>query len=368
MLQNRILVAVQAALLVLILIASLNIAVGPLRLEGIRWHTLLNFSFHIILLPLLIIYLPLSKLKQANVSTTEVYLKGLSYGLAAGLLSAVYTHTISYPGSFLFQIHSNEVLTDVGQNSVEFGISLSTNFAGYTKNTGLPMFFAEVFLFSLFYWLYVLLYLQAFALLRKRKLKKQLKQQQLDILRYQLNPHFLFNSLNSIRGMLYEDVNEARFLLAEFRSLFQHHFENKSHLIDVSEEVALCNHYLKLEQVRFEERMQLKWQIDEVCEGAKLPSMSLFTLIENAVKHGIAQLIYGGCVEVSINKRGRELVISVINPINPNAQADGTKTGLSNLDNRLTLLYENDFTLSCEKGAEQFKVELTVPFKIEAKA
>lgn len=358
----------QAALLVLILIASLNIAVGPLRLEGIRWHTLVNFSFHIIVLPLLIIYLPLSKLKQANVSTTEVYLKGLAYGLAAAVLSAIYTHTISYPGSFLFQLHSNEVLAEAGQSSVEFGLSISTNFAGYKKDAGLSMFLAEIFIFALFYWFYVLSYLQAFALLRKRKLRKQLKQQQLDILRYQLNPHFLFNSLNSIRGMLYEDVNEARFLLAEFRSLFQHHFENKSHLIDVAEEVALCNHYLKLEQVRFEERMQLTWHIDPNCETAKLPSMSLFTLIENAVKHGIAQLIHGGCIDVQITKRGKNLVVTVVNPINPNAQADGTKTGLSNLDNRLTLLYEKEFSLSCEKSAEQFKVELTVPFNRGAKA
>ena len=124
----------------------------------------------------------------------------------------------------------------------------------------------------------MLSYLQVVGLIHKRKLKSQLKQQQLDALQYQLNPHFLFNSLNSIRGMLYEDVSEAKKLLGEFRLLFKHLFNNKQHCITVAEETLMCRHYLKLEAVRFEERLTVNWSIPENLKSYLVPSMSIFTL------------------------------------------------------------------------------------------
>jgi LytS/YehU family sensor histidine kinase len=206
--------------------------------------------------------------------------------------------------------------------------------------------------------------LQAFGILHKHKLKEQLKQQQLDVLQYQLNPHFLFNSLNSIRGMLYEDVSEAKKLLLEFRQLFKHHFDNKRHCIALKQEILLCRHYLKLEKVRFEERLNVDISVPDACEAMLVPSMSIFTLIENAIKHGIAQIPQGGTIAISVHQQAKKLCISVCNPINLSArQADGTRTGLTNLESRLALLYRDNFTINSERTNDQFRVELQIPIK-----
>lgn len=353
-----------------ILLISISWQFGPLGIEDVNIARLTHYSVHIIALPILCIYLPLRYIKQRFNSGKKAYLAGLVLSVFAGVVSATYTHTISVPGSFLFKVEGGTKQVDdpdyVHGSDTNSYVSLiiTTNMKGYDKPLGPAYFYVESFLHSLFYCVYMLCYLQAFGILHKHKLKTQLKQQQLDVLQYQLNPHFLFNSLNSIRGMLYEDVNEAKKLLLEFRQLFKHHFDNKKHCIALQQELLLCRHYLQLEKVRFEERLNLNISVPKECESLLVPSMSIFTLIENAIKHGIGQLPQGGCINIHVNQQGKKLCIVISNPINISARhADGTRTGLTNLEARLALLYRDNFSINCERTTDQFSVELQIPVK-----
>jgi hypothetical protein len=370
LLKHRIVIAVNVLIFGLIVITSLQWKQSPVGLEGINLLRLAHLSAHIILIPFFTLYLPLKLLKSRYSSTKKAYLYGLLLCVCSGLISAAYTHSISTPGSFLIKLDGGVYpQSDPRYNANDpkdsyINITISTDVEGYTKPTNDHYFFVEAFLHFLFYCCYMLSYLQVVGLLHKRKLKSQLKQQQLDALQYQLNPHFLFNSLNSIRGMLYEDVSEAKKLLGEFRQLFKHLFNNKKHCITVNEEILLCRHYLQLEAVRFEERLTVNWSIADNLNGYLVPSMSVFTLIENAIKHGIANITHSGSIDISISEQSKKLVIVISNSLNIDArQADGTRTGLSNLETRLGLLYQDNFSLNTERSNDRFIVELVVPLK-----
>ena len=364
------LLLVNFAILAFILLISIIWELAPLRIEGFNTSRFLHYSAHMIAIPLLTIYLPLRLIKKHFSGSKKAYLFGLLFSLFAGIASATYTHFISTPGSFLLKIEGGEISksdpdydpTNETNNYLTLFITNST--AGYDKPPRKGYFYVEAFLHSLLYCIYMLSYLQVFGILNKRKLKIKLKQQQLDTLQYQLNPHFLFNSLNSIRGMLYEDVDEAKRLLQEFRLLFKHHFDNKKHCVSLAQEVLMCRHYLKLETVRFEERLKVNWFISDDLNSFLVPSMGIFTLIENAIKHGIAQMPNGGKIDISVTKERKKLDIVVTNTINVNArQADGTRTGLSNLESRLALLYQGNFSLNTERTPQLFEEELAVPVK-----
>lgn len=365
--QYKIAIVVNALIFTLILLLGIKVATAPLRIEAINLETIAHFTAHLLIFPLLIIYAPIHALKASKTKTKHLYLIALLLSIMTGFVSATYTHTLSNPGAFLFKIHANEHVNEQGDTSSSLQLAISTDTDGYDYDTGLAMYFAEAFMHGMFYTLYALSYLQFYALSRKRNLRKQLKQQQLDILSHQLNPHFLFNSLNSIRAMLFEDTAEAKYLLNEFRSLFKSHFANKRHKIPLHSEISLCKRYLNLEHVRFEERLKVDWQVEKATQNALIPNMSLFTLIENAIKHGIAQMMYGGTITINIEQTSKQLIISVSNPVNPKVQADGTKTGLVNLENRLTLLYDQAYSLVREAKEEHYQVRLTLPLKLEAK-
>ena len=370
LLKYRVGLAVNFLIFGLIFIISLQWKQSPFGLDGIDLMRLAHLSAHIILIPFFTLYLPLKLIKSRQSSTKKAYLYGLLLCVFTGFISATYTHSISSPGSFLVKLdgglipQSDPQYDEKTPDKSYIAVKFRTHVTSLTKPTSEHYFFVEAFLHFLFYCCYMLSYLQVVGLLHKRKLKLQFKQQQLDALQYQLNPHFLFNSLNSIRGMLYEDVSEAKKLLGEFRQLFKHLFNNKQHCITVSEEVQLCRHYLKLEAVRFEERLTVNWSIADNLNDYLVPSMSLFTLIENAIKHGIANIVSNGSIDISISEQAKQLVIVISNSLNVDArQADGTRTGLTNLETRLGLLYQDNFSLNTERTNDRFIVELIVPLK-----
>ncbi|ATC93071.1 sensor histidine kinase [Pseudoalteromonas tunicata] len=386
--QHRVLICVQVSLTLLLALSTIGI---PDSLKDVDSNACLSFMhqfIQVVVLPCTFIYFPLNYLLyKKNNSRKRIYLLSLAFGFLTGLASATYTHTISSPGSFLLKLEAEKTsatepkpskqITDKDaqqakkdknddDNSVSFGIHLGNSTEGYKNSTGVGIFFAEMFIHGLFYCLLALILLQYQALAHKRKLKKQLKQQQLDILTYQLNPHFLFNSLNSIRGMLYEDANEAKTLLQQFRALFKHHFENKQHLQTLEKEIELCQLYLELEKVRFEERLELVWLVDQKALAAILPSMSLFTFVENAIKHGITPLIYGGKITIRARVYRAKFTLEVTNPIKPNHQADGTKTGLANLSQRLDLIYGKHSQLTSHIiDGSSYQVTLVIPFTVK---
>lgn len=194
------------------------------------------------------------------------------------------------------------------------------------------------------------------------KLSLITKQAQLDNLSAQLNPHFLFNSLNSIKSLVIENPNVARRAIDLLSDLLRSSlYEKDKGLIPIKEELALVYDYIELEKMRFEERLQLKTNIDESLIYYKIPTLSIQLLIENAIKHGIDLKVGGGIVVLKIKKKGDNIHIQVENPgvINQN---NSVGLGLNNLKKRLEIQYKGEASFSLKENENnQVNAELIIP-------
>ena len=168
------------------------------------------------------------------------------------------------------------------------------------------------------------------------------KQIQLDHLSNQLNPHFLFNSLNSVKSLISENPLKAKRSVDLLSDILRSSIYAKERLATIEEELQLVYDYLELEKLRFEERLQLKVEIDATLLSFKIPSFCIQTLIENALKHGIQNSIKGGIITLSITKKTEKIEISVQNPgqLIIDDEIKNSSLGLKNLKQRLHLQYK----------------------------
>jgi LytS/YehU family sensor histidine kinase len=177
------------------------------------------------------------------------------------------------------------------------------------------------------------------------------KQAQLDNLAVQLNPHFLFNSLNSIKALVIENPKVARRAIDLLSDILRSSlYEKNSSLISIKEELRLVKDYVELEKARFEERLNMSIEIDDKLEDYMILPLSIQLLVENAIKHGIDKRINGGKILLSIIKKEEHLQIIVQNPGNIVDKGNETGIGIKNLTRRLLLQYNDDasFTLKNE--------------------
>jgi two-component system sensor histidine kinase AlgZ len=182
-------------------------------------------------------------------------------------------------------------------------------------------------------------------------------------LRAQLQPHFLFNSLNSISALTSVDSDGARrmcLLLAEFlRSSLA---LGVRETIPLSEELALLSSFLAVEKVRYGTRLDYEQHVDDDVRGCLIPPLLLQPLVENSVTHGIAHLVDGGCVVIDAHRRGRQLEIAVTNPCDPDrARKPGAGVGLDNVRRRLQAWHGRDALLRIRDAPASFRVELSLP-------
>jgi len=192
------------------------------------------------------------------------------------------------------------------------------------------------------------------------------KQAQLDNLSAQLNPHFLFNSLNSIKSLVIENPNVARRAIDLLSDLLRSSlYEKDKDLITIKDELALVKDYIDLEKLRFEERLQLKTNIDDEVINYKIPTLSIQLLVENAIKHGIDLKVGGGIIYLKIKKKDSNIHITVENPgvINQNKSVG---LGLENLKKRLEIQYKGkaNFSLT-ETENDRVSAEILIPTHIE---
>jgi LytS/YehU family sensor histidine kinase len=186
---------------------------------------------------------------------------------------------------------------------------------------------------------------------------------ELRALRAQVNPHFLYNSLNSISALTGSDAAAARrmcLLLAEFlRTTLRVSTQER---IPLSEELTLVDRFLSIEQVRFGERLQVERSIDESALECQVPPLVLQPLLENAVGHGIAGLIDGGTVRLEVVRHGDRLAIAVENPRDPDAmpRARGG-VGLENVRKRLALVFGGAARLEAVASPTGFRVAIDLP-------
>lgn len=183
-----------------------------------------------------------------------------------------------------------------------------------------------------------------------REMEAHLREAQLRALEGQVNPHFLFNSLNTIRGMIVEDPSVAQDMVTRLANILRYNLEReKTSLVPLAREIEIAADYLAIESIRFDERLRVRMEIDPSAAHAQVPSMLVQTLVENAVKHGIAARAEGGEIVIRAVVRGGALALEVVNSGQLSVPAEGaTQIGLSNARERLRLLYGSQATLRLE--------------------
>jgi signal transduction histidine kinase len=203
----------------------------------------------------------------------------------------------------------------------------------------------------------------------RRALEAQVAQgnAELRALRAQVDPHFLFNSLNSIAGLIALDPGRAREmcqLLGEFlRESLQ---VGSAARISLAREVALIEQYLRIEQVRFGARLVLDLSVAAETAASLVPPLLLQPLVENAVRHGVATRLEGGTVGLRTRRAGDRVVVVVTNPRDADARRGGTGLGLDIVRRRLAASYGESAALAVESTPETFQVSVTVPYEEQA--
>ena len=180
------------------------------------------------------------------------------------------------------------------------------------------------------------------------ELKAKNRESELNNLRSQLNPHFLFNSLNSIKALINEDPSKSKVAITTLSSLLRRSLVmGAENLVSLENEIGLAKSYLELEKIRFEERLNVEWELTPGLEDFEIPPFTLQMMVENAIKHGISNLKNGGKVKITATDVGDIVSVQVINSGSLNGVSD-LGVGIENIKQRLALQYQ--------QGAE-FKLE-----------
>jgi sensor histidine kinase YesM len=189
------------------------------------------------------------------------------------------------------------------------------------------------------------------------------REAELKALKAQLDPHFLFNALNAISSLCVSQPSTARTLttlLAEYlrKSLRVGSAES----ITLSEELELVSSYLAIERIRFGPRLELEQSVDENARGHRVPPLLLQPLVENAVTHGIGQLVDGGVVRLEAKRDGARVRIRVENRCDPDRPSrSGTGIGLTNTKRRVATFYGDDARVEVVDEPDRFCVTLLLP-------
>lgn len=187
---------------------------------------------------------------------------------------------------------------------------------------------------------------------------------ELNKLKSQLNPHFIFNAMNSIRALVDEEPQKAKKVITQLSNVLRNNLLiGKMKFITFQEELNLIKDYLAIEKARFEERLTYKFQIENDCFDWMVPPMMLQTIVENGIKHGISKLPKGGelLVKAKIVNNKMEVTISNSGSFNKNAQPE-TGFGISNTKERMRLLYGNEASFSIQNTDKAIvETQLIIP-------
>jgi sensor histidine kinase YesM len=186
---------------------------------------------------------------------------------------------------------------------------------------------------------------------------------ELQALKAQLNPHFLFNSLNSVASLAGSDPERARAMCIELGDFLRGTLnESGARLRPLREELAMVRRFLNVETVRYGDRLRVEEEIDDNCLECSVPPLLLQPLVENALKHGIAQLVEGGEVRIGARCRGDRLRLWVVNRVDPDyRQPSGAGLGLANVRQRLAKVFAEDARLRHARSGDTYRAEIEVP-------
>jgi len=197
-------------------------------------------------------------------------------------------------------------------------------------------------------------------------LNKLLKDGELNLLKSQINPHFLFNSMNSVNSLINKNPEQAQKMLVALSDYMRYAvLSTKREYSDIAGEMENIARYLSIEQLRFGDKLLYETDIDPSCHNMEIPAMLLQPLFENAIKHGVYESLETVCIVVRINKDRQHLNIEISNDFDEEgvSQKKGSGTGLQNIRDRLRLLYGISAVMQAKGENGVFTVVLKIPVK-----
>jgi two-component system sensor histidine kinase AlgZ len=208
--------------------------------------------------------------------------------------------------------------------------------------------------------------------LRYFYVQQQLREQEqselearIQALQSRIRPHFLFNSMNIIASLISVDPETAESVVEDLSELFRASLNEAGNQVLLSEELGLCERYVRIEKLRLGERLRLEWDIDEYPDSLKIPLLTLQPLLENAIYHGIQPLPDGGTIRIELRYRKPLVEIRITNPLPAEeyrAHSKGNKMAVNNIRSRLNVLYDDGADLTTTVEDSVYVTTLRYPF------
>jgi LytS/YehU family sensor histidine kinase len=195
------------------------------------------------------------------------------------------------------------------------------------------------------------------------RLNELLKESELNMLRSQINPHFLFNSLNSISSLTISNPEKAREMLIKLSDFLRYSVStNATGFTSLEKEMTNIQRYLEIEKVRFGDKLEFEFKLESNCKHHQIPAMLLQPLFENAIKHGVYESTEQVKIEMDCRFENGCLDIILVNDFEPGVRArKGAGVGLKNIRERLKLLYKSDTLLKTSVTGNKYAVILCLP-------
>ncbi|GGH76523.1 histidine kinase [Filimonas zeae] len=227
--------------------------------------------------------------------------------------------------------------------------------------------FLFLLIWNLIYFTYHYIVKNRTEKLDKMRLESLVKELQLKTIKAHINPHFIFNALNSIRALVDENPARARTAITELSNLLRSSMQaEKQETTPLERELNIVKDYLALEHIRFEDRLRVEYDIDEDTLDQPVPPMMLQTLVENAIKHGVSKQVNGGLIRIISDFRAdhHELIVQNTGKLNGSGGAgNGDGFGLASTNNRLRLLFGSKASFEI-KDIDENTVEAKIIFPV----
>jgi two-component system LytT family sensor kinase len=196
----------------------------------------------------------------------------------------------------------------------------------------------------------------------RMQIENTLKDSQLNALKGQINPHFMFNSLNNIRGLILENPEKSREMITRLSEMLRYSLtKNELTKIALEEEIEMVENFIEISKIQLEERLKFTSQIEKDTLKLQIPPMIIQMLIENAVKHGIAKLKNGGSISLKTKQENSKLSILISNTGVLTIEKDSTQLGIKNIEKRLHLIYGEKASFTLQEIENEVVARIIIP-------
>lgn len=289
------------------------------------------------------IWYPVRFINLRNTSTSDIILNHLG----AAAISVIIWYVISYSAlSYIFRSHKDYIIFLNGSAPWRFAV-------------GLFYYIITIFI----YYLYISFRNMEEKIAQEAELKGLIRETELNLLKSQINPHFLFNSLNSISSLTITNPEKAQEMIIKLSDFLRYSIGQKEkQLVSLQDELHNINLYLDIEKTRFGEKLNFDIDVPEGCRTKLLPNMILQPLIENAIKHGVYESTEPINIRVSCEDEGDSMKVTIRNNFDPEfRRKKGTGMGLKNIQNRLKIIYQADYLMKIFRDDSIFNVSISFP-------